>query len=351
MKSLIVIYLMVFSISGMAVKNSDVKKWKAKVNTLAKQTNKSKAMQMRWHLTNEAISMEQNSWALQSLKYMLSSKNSFVSKDRIQLNLARTYYQMGYLTKAIAEYTKISADSPFWFTAMEEKAWAYLRKSKEEDTLSVLKTLHNDIFYKQSSSESFYLSALANYRVCDYKSVFATTKKFQEIFIPKVQSLELISNLKVNSYVNKYLKVFEELNLQRKNLSTDLAFLPSMLLADRSLEREYKHWSAIKSKNIKLPNSMKNRILKRLSLLAKQELKLIERDLNLLQLVEAEVIQRIHFVDKSSDKLKNEFAKVDGKENLAFPVDENEIWLDELDNYKFSLKTCPNVKGGGYVKK
>ena len=337
------------SLQSFSATKKQVRQWQRSVQKLAKMKPSLSAQEKRWTLIKRAIQLNKNQWAVKSIKYLQNSNTRVVSKDQLRLNLARTYYQMGYLSKAITEYDKINADSSFWFLAMEEKAWAFLRKSKEEDTLSVLKTVHNDIFGKLASSESYYLAALANYRVCDYKKVFETTKSFQKNFIPRVQALEKIAKRSITPSVATYLKLFEAKKLDRTSISKEMVNLPSLLLSDKELSWLYNSWK--NSGRKVLSNKRKKQVINRLMRMAKMDLKTIERNLNLLQLVEAEVIQRIHFVDESSDKLKNDFPVVDGKENLSFPVDENEIWLDELDNYKFSLKTCPSRKGGGYVKK
>ena len=79
---------------------------------------------------------------------------------------------------------------------------------------------------------------------------------------------------------------------------------------------------------------------KRLKQIAKAELKEIEDVVNKLQIVEAEVIQRIHLADSEKMKRQKQGEIKTGKDTLNFPYT-GEVWLDELDNYAARIEKCP----------
>ena len=83
----------------------------------------------------------------------------------------------------------------------------------------------------------------------------------------------------------------------------------------------------------------------RLRVLAAAELKEYKIILNKMHIVEAEVIQRLH-VDESLKGERSKLSKNDDTGDvLVFPYNSDEVWFDELDNYKARVKDCPTLKG------
>ncbi len=87
--------------------------------------------------------------------------------------------------------------------------------------------------------------------------------------------------------------------------------------------------------------------LNRARTLAKAELKEYRQILNKMHIIEGEVIHRLA-VDESLKGERSKLAKVEDKGDvLVFPYSSDEVWFDELDNYKARVKDCPTLKGAG----
>ena len=91
---------------------------------------------------------------------------------------------------------------------------------------------------------------------------------------------------------------------------------------------------------------LKQQAWSRVRTLAVGEVREYKTILNKMHIVEAEVIERMHLDDnlkgQRSKLSKNEADKGDV---LVFPYRSDEVWLDELDNYKARVKDCPTLKG------
>ena len=85
-----------------------------------------------------------------------------------------------------------------------------------------------------------------------------------------------------------------------------------------------------------------------------KQLKQVQDSIQKLNVVEAEAIQRLYMDNDALKKMKGKPGKIArGKNELSFPVsdDNNEVWLDEVDNYHVRLNGCPsNIAGSGTSK-
>lgn len=90
----------------------------------------------------------------------------------------------------------------------------------------------------------------------------------------------------------------------------------------------------------------RNQLKNRLAQLALWELKHYQEVIKKLQLIEADAIQRLH-LDERMKGQRSWLAKNEKKKDshwLSFPVDYEDVWLDELDNYDVKAKNCPQLK-------
>ncbi|NCN41256.1 hypothetical protein GW916_08400, partial [bacterium] len=84
--------------------------------------------------------------------------------------------------------------------------------------------------------------------------------------------------------------------------------------------------------------------LRELKAHAMAEVKDYRVNINKLKLAEVEVIHRLN-VDESLQGERSELGKMSqGRDTLIFPYEE-EVWIDELDNYQAQVKDCPTSKG------
>jgi hypothetical protein len=80
--------------------------------------------------------------------------------------------------------------------------------------------------------------------------------------------------------------------------------------------------------------------------MAKSDLQDVETNLNKLQLVEAEIMQRLHLVEGSKDDKRRKAGNFNKDKNqVEFPFN-GEIWIDELDAYQVQAKECPTLGKG-----
>jgi len=112
-------------------------------------------------------------------------------RDRVNLSIGRVQYQAGDNAAALVAYRAVRRGSPSWLESLEEIASADMRLGHPQEALATLKTLLTPLFQDRIASEPYYLVALAELRVCDYRSVFRTLELFKARFRPKVKAWEL----------------------------------------------------------------------------------------------------------------------------------------------------------------
>lgn len=207
------------------------------------------------------------------LRDLVKEKMPAGEKDHVQLSLGRVLYQTGDYKGALEAYAKVSSGSDAWFLALEERAWSHMQLDQPEEALAHLKTLLSPLFKEKASSEPYFLSALAQLRVCAYPALFKTLDLFKERFRDRVKSWEATAGL-------------------------DPA--------------------------------------------AQTKLKKTRETIQKLNVVEAEAIQRLYIEEDPNNK-QGSVPKIEkGSSQLSFPVvDNEEIWLDEVDNFKVRVSGCP----------
>ncbi len=128
--------------------------------------------------------------ALQIAKPLVEGITDAAERDRALLTLARIHYQAGDDAAAVATYNQVRKGSPSWLEALEERSSSYMRMGRPQDALASLKTVLTPLYKDQVMSEPYYLAALAQLRVCDFKGVFRTLDLFKERFRDRVKSWE-----------------------------------------------------------------------------------------------------------------------------------------------------------------
>ncbi len=283
-----------------------------------------------------------NKSAVRSFKLLI--KNSY-RLDETHIDLARVYYQNRQFKKSIEYYSKVSKSSDMWLLALEERAWAYMKTAQYDLALAESLTLLSSVFDQYVSSGSYYLASLSRYYVCDYSGVFNITKQMKSRYHERIISLQSISsNKQNNSDIENIIKMSRQSDLNFQSAAPYLKTLPSYFYRDKILKA-----LMLKVKNKKLNSKglspLKRKIYKRFSLLARRNLKVINNNIDKLQVVEAEVIQRV-FEQSNKPVMSN--AKTGTTKNLeilTFPVNDNEVWIDELGSFKVKASSCPKVKG------
>ncbi len=126
--------------------------------------------------------------SLKTLRSLEKEKLPDDERAQVQLSIGRVLYQQGSCKEAVTEYRKVMPGSDAWFNALEERAWSYTQMGQPDDALAQLKTALSPLFKDKASSESYFLSALAHLRICDYPALFRDLKAFKESYRDRVKT-------------------------------------------------------------------------------------------------------------------------------------------------------------------
>lgn len=308
------------------------------------------------------------------LSLLMKEKENFIDPDLMNITAARMLYENGYLDAAIKYYQTVPKKSDYWFVAQEELAWAHIRKGEPQNTLAVTKSLVQPGFKALIGPEAVFLRALAQLKVCDYKSSAQSLKDYKEYFRPKAKNLEsLLADNKepIEFFFNSLDKNGRMPLIKLKSKAYEL---PRYVTRDEvlyglsqrafGLREEAKKASELYSKSlaggtakvgfqadindIKVGTdnkyqSAKNAFYNRIKLLAQEEMTEINQILQKMHIVEAEILQQITVsqdiaaTDKKLFDVKKGTARETSKDVLKFPATE-EVWFDEISNFKIDVK-------------
>ncbi len=302
---------------------------------------------------------------------LITSGQAVVPRDRIYLAWGRGLYQQGRHAEAARMYERVDKDSDYWLEAVEESAWTYAKLKLPNRSLSKLRTVTSPVFSPAVGPEPFFLETFINLKLCDFKQVYKSISDFKKTFGSRVK---IIQELAQNGRSEKSIKALNDFirgRLDWRVVGSDLKYLPRLFYRDaqflaslkeagqRRLEAKVAmgiiqtspagpflntEMSAISSNQAQMSSTLSQQAVRRIQLLAKRDLSEMNRMLQKLHLVEAETIQRLYAHQLESAPMKGQFEdhKVEG-EVLTFPANE-EVWLDELDNYQVNLQSCPTAR-------
>lgn len=332
--------------------------------------------------------------AAKVLAHLMKDKSQLISEDIQNVTAARLLYQQGYLGPAISYYSKIPMQSEYWYTAQEEMAWSYIRKGEPQNTLAVTQTLMHKDFAPQVGPETIFLRALAFLKVCDYPEVVNTINEFRKRFKERAQIMMLLRETGQSPDIEKLMTELRKGRVQLLSLGSSAGRIPSyvsrdevlfdLVQAQKALESEAQLAGDLYSRSLtggsdqvgfqarledlkKLAEqklqSAKSATYARIKDLASEEVSEIQRILQKMQIVDAEVIQQIDRADRiiqanlkvkdqnkhgSDDLVKMGSTGSRAKHAVKYPF-EGETWFDELTNYKVNIKKgCLASRGGAH---
>ena len=278
----------------------------------------------------------------------LEKKNvSGVGQDLITMNIGRLYFQLGRLDEAIETFDKVKKSSDFWLEAQEEKAHAFGRQREYNKVISTLLTVQAPIFDGQVGPEPYFVSALTSFKICDYSTIFRTTEQYKKRFKPRMHALMDLADNGGSDHLEAAITRLEQGELSIQSVGADAKFLPRNFWHDEAIQSNLtKAKSAVRKVGGNEGTAVQaqaNRglIRGRVVALARQELKEIQSVTQKLNILEAEVIQRIHAYEKNNKNrpTQGELAS-SSSDVLIFPQTE-ESWADELDTYQAQVQGCP----------
>jgi len=346
-----------------------------KLSAQAAVGSKEKA-QIDWQLVIAYSLNDQADQAAKLLASLMKSSYAPVSKDLMQITAARLLFQNGYFDASVKYYEKVAKNSDYWTEAQEEMGWAYIRKGEPNNAMAVSQSLVTNGLNYQVSPEAFFVRSLSQLKVCDYTGVTETLQVFPKRFKERTKNLEAMSSQSANAEVEKAIAllktkkvVVQDLGKSAQNLPRRFAHderLYSFAQAQKHLEDEAQVAEKLYAKSLALTGlqgsfeKLKQNTLQRAEMaktsaysrvkeLAKEEVAETKEILRKLHIVEAEVIQQVSLAEKIAKNAKgNEEKKgVTGYKGTAdamrFPAEE-EVWFDELSNYRVDVKKACTVK-------
>jgi hypothetical protein len=274
-------------------------------------------------------------------------------KNKNIMRKARSQFNKGNFAQSEKLYNQVSKSSDYWLEAVEERGWSYFRQDDYERSLAQSKTLLSPQFSSITSSESYFLQALSQLRICDYEGVLKTNETFKESQRDRVKVIQEISRTGESKDLDQIISRIDEFPLSRDNFGDSVLKLPLLVYRDKNIQKQIftfkiseaalsvidkKSSTALKLSKLKSASS-KN-IKNRLKFLAERETSENLKVVLKLNLIEVDTIQRIH-----TDAELAENVYVDGKfsqttDNQLIFMDDGQPWIDELDKYEVAAKSC-----------
>jgi hypothetical protein len=264
---------------------------------------------------------------------------------------ARRLFGQQKYADALQAYSKISKDSDNWLFSVEEKGWTYFRQDKYDEALAQTKTLLSPTFEGIVDTESYFLQALSQLRICDYKGVFLTNRLFKKAQRQRIIDIQDLADKGTNQALVNWVAKTDSFPVKFKDVAENTKSLPLLVFRDLDVQRnllKMKLASYAKSKGFnsaqKTYDQASMKFKARVKALAQSEtednFKLIQK----LNLLEVEAIQRVHTDQELNKKItsKGQFQEV-GKDQLVF-LDDGNPWIDELDKYQVSAQSCRSVR-------
>ncbi len=323
-----------------------------------------------WQIATLAPQINQIDPALKALKLLKESGQTVVGQDQIASATARVLYQKGELDAALNAFAQIPKSSPLYIESVEERAWSYLRKDDYDKALGESMTLLSPALAPLVGPESYFLANLLALKVCDYPRIFKNSENFKKRLKNRLVELQTLNEKGANKNLNGLLARFEQSGVSIEAAGPLVESIPRASFKDRNFikymeqrkqilkeleqAQEVSELGQVLGQDTLLAKAMGEAKFKadrfrqlaaqRLRILAHDELKEFRTILNKMHIVEAEVVHRLA-VDDSLKGKRSKLSKAEDKGDvLVFSTNTDEVWLDELDNYKARVKDCPIMK-------
>jgi hypothetical protein len=334
----------------------DIAKAFAKANTIAKDNVNAKA-RVWWKIATLAPQINEVDQSIKALKLLKESGQTVIGQDLISSALARVLYQKGDLEAAKTYFNEIPKGSSLWVESVEERAWTAFRADDYDKAVGESVTLLSPALAPLAGPETFYLANLLSLKICDYPRIFKNSETFKRRQMSHLQALQDLSNTGSNKDLELALGKIDNGGVNVQAIGANVTALPRSALRDSKFvkfmesRREWIKESQNKQTAITIPATVAEQYKKlavdRLRVLAGRELKEYRQVIDKMHIIEGEVIQRLA-VDESLKGQRSKLAKnEDPDDKLVFPYSNDEVWFDELDNYKARVKDCPTLKGAG----
>ncbi len=310
-----------------------------------------------WQIATQAPQINQLDSAIRALKLIKESGQTVVGQDQVSSALGRVLYQKGDLDAATQAFNEIPKSSSLWVESVEERAWTSLRKDDYDKALGETITLLSPALAPLVGPESYFLANLAALKICDYPRIFKNSETFKKRHTERLNAMQELSSKGTNKNFLALMERLEKNGVSIEGAGPLVEWLPRAAFRDAKFVRfmeSRRQWLLEGKKASEFSNALgmvdalkripqdsrmiadrlKQLAFSRARVLADQELKEYRMNLNKMHIIEGEVIQRLA-VDESLKGERSKLAKVEDKGDvLVFPYNSDEVWFDELDNYK-----------------
>lgn len=337
-------------------------------NALSRTTSPTQKTWLQWQLGLWAPVYDQVNVGVFHLENLLKSKQDIIGRDQILMALGRAHFQKGEFEKATEYYTQVPKSSDFWFESVEERAWAAIREGNYAKALGDATTLTTPVFTPLIGPEPYFMAAFSGLKICDYPMIFKFSEKFKKRFKSTSAGLEELVKTGTSAAAQKALAKLVKGDLTIATYGPEAQFLPRNFHHDEYVRRHLMYRKALvieaarateiaaelngdglslgllsgKIQSMQTKASASEKLaLNRMQRLAQEDLKEIKANLQKMHIIEAEVIQRIHLASKPGKNTQKISRQSD---ELVFPYDDGEneeVWMDELDNYRSLSNGCP----------
>ncbi len=260
--------------------------------------------------------------------------------DRKVMRDARVAFEKKDFRRSITLYSKIPATSDYWPESLEERAWALVHVKEHDQALALVKTLTAPPVKSEIGAEPYLLSALVQLRLCDYDELFKVMKRFKTDVKPRYEALKMLAKSGQSEASERFLaRAIEMGQVSRTSAGPDLAALPRLVYRDAKLQSAFRDMlkPGVSDRHARVAGL-------RLKDLAQRDVKDLDIILRKFHLIEVEAVSRMYSDVHLADG-KNPAKEIERDANtLVFSDDDEDVWLDELDNYHVNAKGCPAAK-------
>jgi len=318
--------------------------------------NNMEKTRLLWKIATSAPQFNDTTDALKAISLLKESKQSVIGSDQLELATARVLYQKGDVNGAMEHYMNIPKSSEFWIESLEERAWAHLRKNENDQAVSDITTLLSEPFAPIAGPETYFLSELTSLKVCDYPRVLKTSRIFKQRHKERLGQIQALAKTGTNKGLDGLLNGFDKSGFNVRAAATNTQWMPRDFMRDREFSSNIQYslqlmseikkaqdldLSDLAANNQALADQARANAAARLQKLAQNDMEEYRVTINKLHIVEAEVIERLYVDESLKGKRKDVAVAKDERNTLSFPYSDREVWMDELDHYKSSVKDCP----------
>lgn len=323
----------------------------------------------QWREFLSLLTQDKVQSAVQVLRAHFIKKDSegaqFISKDELNINVARALYQAGYLDDAIRYYENIEKSSPMWLVSLEEKSWAELRSGRVANAMAHSKTLISPFLQSYIHPEAYYLSALSALKVCNYTDVSQLISDYKMVFQPRYKSiqseLKSLAGLSLGKTYKSILAIKEakEINLNLAIVEREISSIGAIQSEVATVTKAHKRlkqteleaYQPVRNYLAEKAEALLSRLRGKVLTQLESELEDIKSVTEIMHVVEAEMLQQV-IERQTFTKVTAKDKEIQSDKNdpyaLVFPKEDNDMWFDELDSYQVKTASLclSKIQGG-----